>query len=268
MADGVRQPHQASSTPDWAKPLTAIAFDCFGTIADFADPHYEAVFGEICASHGVSVSGKDLWDHWTEQGRRLWAERGRDPKDPLAGPEPQFFTYREAWAVQFERSFAALGVAGDAARACDHLLTRLGAADHYPEAPEVLSALRGTYHVALMSNADDDFLVSFLDRSGLQFETIVSSEGVRSYKPRATIFRHLCDKLGLAPQQVLYVGDTPIADLLGARAAGLPVAWINRKAATLPDRVPPPDIEIRDLRQLLDVLPLLALPETRSERAV
>ena len=122
--------------------------------------------------------------------------------------------------------------------------------------------------MAVLSNADDDFLTSFLQRTGLDFETVVSSEAVRSYKPRATIFRALCDALGLPPGEVLYVGDSPIADLLGARAAGLAVAWVNRAGAKLPDRVPEPDLEIRDLTGLLDVLPLLTLSALEGDRAV
>lgn len=212
------------------------------------------------------MAGKHLWDHWLEEGKRLWEERGRDPKDPLAGPEPEFFTYRHAWSVQFERSFAALGGTGTGIDACSRLLDQISAAACFPEVPRVLETLRGTYRVAVLSNADEDFLTSFLQRSGLEFETIVSSEAARSYKPRTPIFRALCDALDLDPAQVLYVGDSPIADLLGARSAGLAVAWVNRAGIPLPDRVPLPDIEVADLTELLQVLPLLALPDARGER--
>jgi 2-haloalkanoic acid dehalogenase type II len=214
------------------------------------------------------VAGKLLWDHWLEEGKRLWEERGRDPKDPLSGPEPEFFTYRHAWSVQFDRSFAALGGTGYGVDASSHLLDQISAAACFPEVPRVLEALHGSYRIAVLSNADEDFLTSFLGRSGLEFETIISSESVQSYKPRAPIFQALCDTLGLAPHEVLYVGDSPIADLLGARAAGLAVAWVNRTGIELPDHVPSPDVEMADLNGLLDVLPLLALPAREGDPAV
>ena len=113
------------------------------------------------------VEGKQLWDRWLEEGRRLWEERGRDSTNPLEGPEPQFFTYRDAWAMQFERSFRSFGADVPGTAACARLLDQLAAAACFPEVPEVLEALRGTYRIAVLSNADDDFLSSFLQREGL-----------------------------------------------------------------------------------------------------
>jgi 2-haloalkanoic acid dehalogenase type II len=215
----------------------------------------------------VGVEGKTLWDRWLEEGKRLWEERGRDPKDPISGPEPRFFTYRQAWAVQFDRSFRSFGSAGDGGAACDRLLDQLASAACFPEVPGVIEALRGNYRVAVLSNADDDFLTAFLERSGLEFEAIVSSEAARSYKPRTAIFRLLCDMLGLKPEQVLYVGDSPLADLLGARSAGLATAWINREGIALPEKIPAPDIELRNLSELLQVLPLMEFRAGRPVRS-
>ncbi len=247
--------------PAWARTLAAVAFDCFGTLADFSDQQFAGTFADLCNLHSAGSSGKDLWDRWIDEGRRLWVERGRNPDDPLAGPEPEFLTYRQAWEIQFERSFGALGAAGSGAVACARLLEDLSSATPFPEVPELLAALRSTYRLAVMSNADDAFLLPFLRRNQLEFEIVLSSEAARSYKPRVHIFRHLCELLRLRPHEVLYVGDNPAADLLGARAAGLAVAWINRTGATLPARVPPPDVEMSDLRELLQILPLLTPPE-------
>ena len=39
----------------------------------------------------------------------------------------------------------------------------------------------------------------------------------------------LCkDVLGLAPEQVLHVGDDPALDVLGALGAGMQAVWVNR----------------------------------------
>jgi 2-haloalkanoic acid dehalogenase type II len=244
----------------WTETIAAVAFDCFGTLANFVDDHFIEAFERIGGSVSLGVAGKHLWDQWLEEGKRLWEERGRDSSDPLAGPEPEFFTYRHAWSIQFERSFAAFGGVGSGADASTSLLDQISAAACFPEVPFVLETLRRSYRIAVLSNADDDFLSAFLERSGLQFEAVVSSEGVQSYKPRAPIFKALCAMLQLEPHEVLYVGDSPIADLLGARAAGLPVVWVNRTGAKLPNSVPAPNLEISGLTGLLEVLPLLSLP--------
>jgi FMN phosphatase YigB (HAD superfamily) len=122
--------------------------------------------------------------------------------------------------------------------------------------------------VALLSNADDDFLVPTLSANGLEFPILVSSETARAYKPHAAIFLTLVNELGLAPDEVLYVGDSRLADIVGAKNAGLQAAWINRRGATNRsldasdrDRTQsevlerfPPDYVIASLDELVDII--------------
>jgi putative hydrolase of the HAD superfamily len=49
---------------------------------------------------------------------------------------------------------------------------------------------------------------------------------------------------------MLYVGDDPHADVLGARAAGLRTAWVNRRGAAWPDIGQGADLEIAGLHDL------------------
>jgi FMN phosphatase YigB (HAD superfamily) len=41
-----------------------------------------------------------------------------------------------------------------------------------------------------------------------------------------------------------------VDDVAGAKAAGLPVAWVNRDGRARRPDVPPPDFELRDLTEL------------------
>lgn len=50
------------------------------------------------------------------------------------------------------------------------------------------------------------------------------------------------------------MGDRAEIDVLGARAVGMPSAWINRDAAALPEGMAPPEFEIRDLAELEGIL--------------
>lgn len=235
----------------WEAPISAILFDCFGTLADCGDRQFLNVFRRICEEATLPLAGKDLWDRWLEHGRALARERGRDPGDPLAGPEPQFAPYRDTWLLQFERLFQSLGgsvgCAGDAPGACRAMVDVLARARCFPEVHRVVDALRPHFRLGVLSNADDDFLGACLAENRLDFDLVVSSEMAGCYKPRARIFRHACDALGLPPAQVLYVGDHPVADVLGALSAGLPAVWLNRGSTTFPDRVPAPHAEIGDL---------------------
>lgn len=189
-----------------------------------------------------------------QEGRSLWEERGRDPKNPLAAPEPPFRPYRETWQIQFERAFRALGCSADATGAYQRIDALLAGAEAYPETAETLQALRDRYRLAVLSNADESFLQACLARNDLRFDTIISSESAASYKPHPEIFRRACELLQVEPSRILYVGDSPLADILGAKNAGLAVAWVNRSSAERPEHVPAPDLVIPDLRGLIPAL--------------
>ncbi len=69
-----------------------------------------------------------------------------------------------------------------------------------------------------------------------------------------TTLREAAARFGLDPADVLYVGDSPVADVLGARSAGMPVAWLNRLGVPRPEKAPEPDMEAPDLTALADLL--------------
>ncbi len=48
-------------------------------------------------------------------------------------------------------------------------------------------------------------------------------------KPDPAIFHAAAACLGVPPADILFVGDNPIADIVGAHAAGMPAAWLHRE---------------------------------------
>lgn len=237
----------------------AILFDCYGTLIDFPTQRFIAAIAEICRNQGISCEAERCWETWLEVGRTMNAVpypevstegTRKQPAYLISGPPPPFRPYREEWAEQFERTFAALGGKGDGARAYEDLRRLLSTAKAYPDVHPALAALNRRYVTAILSNADDDFIFPCLERNQLRFSQVITSEVARSYKPWPDIFWLGAERLGLALTDILYVGDSPIADVLGARSAGLAVAWLNRHEATLPERVPAPDYEITSLAAL------------------
>jgi HAD superfamily hydrolase (TIGR01549 family) len=82
--------------------------------------------------------------------------------------------------------------------------------------------------LGIVSNSEGA-LLALLKRVGLaeHFETVVDSglEGVR--KPDPAIFRLALARMGVGPERVLYAGDIPEVDVVGARAAGLAAVLID-----------------------------------------
>jgi putative hydrolase of the HAD superfamily len=75
---------------------------------------------------------------------------------------------------------------------------------------------------AVVSNSDGR-AAQHLRHSGVHdgLEFVVDSHLERVEKPDPRIFRIALDRLGVAPQRALYVGDIRSVDELGARAAGM-----------------------------------------------
>ena len=83
------------------------------------------------------------------------------------------------------------------------------------------------------------------------FEHMVWSSAHRKSKPSVALFQIALDYWKLEPEQILYVGDDPIRDVGGSKAAGMNSAWINPNSENLPDGCPRPDISIANLSDLL-----------------
>ncbi len=107
---------------------------------------------------------------------------------------------------------------------------------------------------AVVSNADDAFLKGLLQKNGLAFDHVITSEGVRAYKPRARIFEVALDRLRMEPDQVVHVGDSLTADVEGAGRLGIRTVWVNRAGLARGATDPRPDHEIPDLTPLPELL--------------
>ncbi len=211
--------------------IKAVAFDCYGTLLDFDERAFAPAVDTMLREHGINhVRGDNVWKFWIEAAREHSRAHGRDPEKPLDGPEPAFFPMAETWPRFFEHAFAEAGIETlDHHDAFLHMFDLLAAAEPYEEVSEVLAALRSAaIPVVVASNADDAHLLPALERHRIEVDHVLSSEGLRSYKPRRPFFDAIATRLGVANDEVLYVGDNPYADVTGARNAGMFAYWVRR----------------------------------------
>ncbi len=142
-------------------------------------------------------------------------------------------------------------VDGDATPYVDLFFQVTTTVELYPEVLEVLNAL-GSIRTAVVSNADQEHLAAWTFILPVEF--ILVSEAARAYKPDPVVFRRALAQFGLQPDDVLHVGDSDVDDVMGAKAAGLRVVWVNRDGRPRRPDVPRPDFEIRDLKELPTLL--------------
>jgi putative hydrolase of the HAD superfamily len=86
------------------------------------------------------------------------------------------------------------------------------------------------------------------------FQHIVISDEYGWRKPHPRIFTDALAALSVEPQEALFVGDSPLDDIVGAKRVGMDIAWVNAPEVELPGGIPTPDYVVRALPELQTVL--------------
>jgi FMN hydrolase / 5-amino-6-(5-phospho-D-ribitylamino)uracil phosphatase len=155
------------------------------------------------------------------------------------------FLRRHALAKQF-------AAAGYAESLCDEamevFLTARNRVEFYEDVRPALERLRAEYRLFAVSNGNAD-----LQRCGIGdlFDGHVTAIAAGAAKPDARIFAALEEMAGVAAAEILHVGDDPLADVVGARQAGMRTAWLNRDARAWPVGLAPPERTISTLTEIV-----------------
>lgn len=222
-----------------------LLFDADDTLFDFPKASSQA-FAAMCRAHDVPDT-PEVRQIYHDINRVLWDafDRGKVTKE--------FVTLE-----RFVRFFRALGLDRDPAAANRDYLAALGSGVYpLPHAEEVCRLLVNRGHrLYIATNA-----VASVQRSRLQgsvFADLITdafiSEDAGASKPDPAYYAYVRSRIpGLTPENGLVIGDSLSTDIRGANNAGLPCCWYNPAGKARPEdlRI---DYEIRDLRELLDIV--------------
>ena len=76
---------------------------------------------------------------------------------------------------------------------------------------------------------------------------------MRVYKPSPIVYKHVARSLGRPIDEVRLVSSNPF-DVIGAEAAGMQAAWINRSGGLFDTLAPMPQMIIRSLVEFANIL--------------
>lgn len=236
-------------------PLEAVLFDAGLTLIQSATPA-AAVAGPVLGAHDIAFVAADLaqaMDRAEEYLEATW-HRG-----DWWGAES---TVRALFVAAYRHVLPAVPAVG----ADTGLATRLAEAiyDSYQDTrhwglyPDVLPTLRqlrlAGLHMGIVSDWGHglEAIVIELELQGF-LEFLVVSSRVGLSKPDPAVFELALGRIGVAPERAVYVGDTYVKDVLGARAAGLTPVLLDRSG-----RAPAPDCLV--VTTLADLPHLLGVP--------
>jgi putative hydrolase of the HAD superfamily len=227
-------------------PVEAVFFDAGNTLI-YPHPSVGEVYAAALAKGGIAADGEEMERRFRLSFRDLQSERG--DLSPM-----------EWWRRIVRRSFEPFGRLERFDEAFRRLWDYFGRPEAWRIYDDVLPTLdaldaRGV-RIGLISNWDWR-LRPMLAGMGLLRRmrwTVISCEA-GAEKPDRAIFRRALGLSGLAPGDLIHVGDSLEDDALGAARAGLQGFWLCR------DSAPGPAPEgVRTLRSLAELPGLLDEP--------
>jgi len=131
----------------------------------------------------------------------------------------------------------------------------------FADAPTVLRTLKSNRHkIGLVSNTifPEDAHVEELKKYAIfnLFDFTIFSSSFGKRKPHPEIYKRATELIGLAPENLLFVGDRYIEDYVGPSDFGMQAMIKFREGRPYPDHMPENVTVIRALVELLDYLDL------------
>lgn len=117
---------------------------------------------------------------------------------------------------------------------------------------QVLAALQQHFPLVVITNGN-----VLLENIGLTpyFTHVLKAGDGRKMKPAADMFDQMSTLLGIAPQQILHIGDDVTTDVFGAIRNGYQAGWINAQGQDWRTLHTLPHFMFQDLRDLLSLIP-------------
>lgn len=139
----------------------------------------------------------------------------------------------------------------------DDLVSRYDDLPTFEDVELGLTRLREAGHeMVAFSNGSPRMIQAILDNAGLRPYLpggFVSVDEVGTYKPSPSVYRHAAGRIGRPIGEVRLVSSNPF-DVIGAEAAGMRAAWIDRSGGVFDFLGPRPEMVGGSLTELASAL--------------
>lgn len=214
-----------------------ITFDCYGTLIDW-EGGIVGAFQREAARDQLNFNGSDIVAAYMAEEPAVEAESYR--------------SYREVLAQTAVRAARRLGWQIDLNRA-RFLPESLPSWRPFADTNAALERLKRKFRLGILSNIDNALLTETRRHFTVDFDLIVTAQDVGSYKPAQGHFREAVAR-GVKADKWLHAAQSYFHDVVPCRALNIPVAWVNRKAESVPPQGVRPTYEVSDLTELADLL--------------
>lgn len=204
----------ASAVPE----VKALVFDVFGTVVDWRSSVIRE--GQLLGERkGYDVDWAAFADRW-RAGYGPAMNRVRSGELPWT----KLDDLHRAVLNELVEEFSLTGMTEEELQHFNQAWHRLSP---WPDAVAGLLRLRNEFVIAPLSNGNVSLLLNMAKNAGLPWDTILSAELSRHYKPDPEAYLKAAELFSLEPGQVMLVAAHP-SDLRSAAEAGLRTAYVHR----------------------------------------
>ena len=206
--------------------MTFLAFDMYGTLCD-----PQAVVQRLASHLGEAERIAQVWRRKQLEYTFLVSLMGQ---------------YEDFWHL----TRRALDYALESARVTlseadiEHIMDAYHHLELFPDTKEGLQLMHSAgFRMIVLSNGTPDMLRALAENTGIApyFEALVSVDQVRIFKPSPRVYQLAAEHFGCSIGEVWMVSSNAF-DAVGAKVAGMQVAWFNRHADVLDKIGKPPDL--------------------------
>ena len=136
------------------------------------------------------------------------------------------------------------------------LMAQYNDLERFADVEPGLERLKEAGHaMVVFSNGTPRMLEALMGATELRpyFQGFVSVDEVKVYKPSPRVYRHVAWRLRRPIGEVRLISSNPFDDI-GAEAAGMRAAWVDRSGGLFDTLGSPPEIVVGSLTQLADAL--------------
>ena len=219
------------------KDIKAIVFDAYGTLFDVNS-----------AAEKCKVKIGDKWEGFANFWRKTQLE--------YSWLRSLMKRHKDFWQVtedSLDKSMKAFKIDSSMK---NELLNLYKVLSPYPEVKEVLKKLKvKEYKLAILSNGTPALLSELVKSSNLEniFDDLFSVEEVKIYKPDSKVYDMPIKKYQIRPGEVTFLSSNTW-DVSGGGNYGYNAIWVNRNNNIFDNLDYKPKNEIKNLKQLIEVI--------------
>ncbi len=133
------------------------------------------------------------------------------------------------------------------------LVSEIEKLECFPEVPAALARLQKKFKLVVLSNGDPDMLETAKRYHKVPFDRVISVSEANSFKPHVATYTKAAELIGVEMDEVLFVANHAF-DCIGAKAAGMRTAFIDRRSRPFGVNRYQPDILVPSMADLADVM--------------